>query len=203
VSQLLALFPLDLVLLPGAPLPLHVFEPRYKEMIGEAISQNEQFGLVRLLNNNSIAEVGCTAEIVEVSKKYDDGRMDIVTQGQKRFEIVRLDQERSFLRAEVTYFEDDEGHAAKSELEKLVDLHKELVGVAGGEPPEVELDEPQLSFQLAGSLPLDLDFKQTLLGMRSEEQRVTAMIEYYSALIPQLKRTVKVREKAKGNGHAM
>src|SRR5579883_2296932 len=103
-------------------------------MIGEAISQNEQFGLVRLLNNNSIAEVGCTAEIVEVSKKYDDGRMDIVTQGQKRFEIVRLDQERSFLRAEVTYFEDDEGHAAKSELEKLVDLHKELVGVAGRAP---------------------------------------------------------------------
>lgn len=65
------------------------------------------------------------------------------------------------------------------------------------------MDDPQLSFQLAGSLPLDLDFKQTLLGMRSEEQRVTAMIEYYNALIPQLKRTIKVREKAKGNGHAM
>lgn len=200
---MLALFPLELVLLPGAPLPLHIFEPRYKEMISEVMSQNESFGLVRLLNNNSIAEVGCTAEVVEVTKKYDDGRMDIVTQGQKRFEIIRLDQERSFLRAEVTYFEDETGVAGKAELENLLKLHKELVGVAGGEVPEIETDEPQLSFQLAGSLPLDLDFKQTLLGMRSEEQRVAAMIEYYNALIPQLKRTVKVREKAKGNGHAM
>jgi len=172
-------------------------------MIAEVLSQNDQFGLVRLLNNNSIAEVGCTAEVVEVTKKYDDGRMDIVTQGQRRFEVVRLDQERSFLRAEVLYFEDDPGLAGKSELDKLVGLHKELVGVAGGESPEVEADDPQLSFQLAGSLPLDLDFKQTLLGMRSEEQRVTAMIEYYNALIPQLRRTIKVREKAKGNGHAM
>ena len=203
MSQLIPLFPLELVLLPGAPLPLHIFEPRYKEMIAEVMSQNDQFGLVRLLNNNSIAEVGCTAEVLEVTKKYDDGRMDIVTQGQKRFEIARLDQERTFLRAEVTFFEDDPGAAAKAELDKLVDLHKELVGVSGGESPEVELDDPQLSFQLAGSLPLDLDFKQTLLGMRSEEQRVTAMIEYYNALIPQLKRTIKVREKAKGNGHAM
>ena len=200
---MIPLFPLDLVLLPGAPLPLHIFEPRYKEMIAEVLSQNDQFGLVRLLNNNSIAEVGCTAEVVEVTKKYDDGRMDIVTQGQRRFEVVRLDQERSFLRAEVLYFEDDPGLAGKSELDKLVGLHKELVGVAGGESPEVEADDPQLSFQLAGSLPLDLDFKQTLLGMRSEEQRVTAMIEYYNALIPQLRRTIKVREKAKGNGHAM
>ena len=200
---MIPLFPLDLVLLPGAPLPLHIFEPRYKEMIAEVLSQNDQFGLVRLLNNNSIAEVGCTAEVVEVTKKYDDGRMDIVTQGQRRFEVVRLDQERSFLRAEVLYFEDDPGLAGKSELDKLVGLHKELVGVAGGESPEVEADDPQLSFRLAGSLPLDLDFKQTLLGMRSEEQRVTAMIEYYNALIPQLRRTIKVREKAKGNGHAM
>ena len=130
---MIPLFPLELVLLPGAPLPLHIFEPRYKEMIAEVMSQNDQFGLVRLLNNNSIAEVGCTAEVLEVTKKYDDGRMDIVTQGQKRFEIARLDQERAFLRAEVTFFEDDPGAAAKAELDKLIDLHKELVGVSGGE----------------------------------------------------------------------
>ena len=200
---MLALFPLELVLLPGAPLPLHVFEPRYKEMITEVLSQNEPFGLVRLLNNNSVAEVGCTAEIVEVTKKYEDGRMDIITQGQKRFEILHLDQERSFLRAEVTFFEDEPGRAAKTEVERLISLHQDLISVSGGETSEIEPDDPQLSFQLAGSLPLDLDFKQTLLGMKSEEQRVTAMLEYYNALIPQLKRTIKVREKAKGNGHAM
>ena len=101
MSQLIPLFPLELVLLPGAPLPLHIFEPRYKEMIGEVMSQNDQFGLVRLLNNNSIAEVGCTAEILEVTKKYEDGRMDIVTAGAKALRDHAPRPGASFLRAEV------------------------------------------------------------------------------------------------------
>src|SRR5947209_9382030 len=79
-GKLLALFPLDLVLLPGIPLPLHVFEPRYREMIGECISGKLPFGVVRAKEEEGIAEVGCTADILTVTKEYDDGRMDIVTQ---------------------------------------------------------------------------------------------------------------------------
>ncbi len=80
VSALLPLFPLDLVLLPGAVLPLHIFEPRYKEMIGECLDLHQPFGIVRA-KDGGVAEIGCTAEILTVTKKYDDGRMDIVTQG--------------------------------------------------------------------------------------------------------------------------
>lgn len=201
--SLIALFPLDVVLLPGAPMPLHIFEPRYKEMIGELIESKEAFGIVRA-QQDSVAEIGCTAEIGEVTKKYEDGRLDIITEGQRRFKITGLDQERSFLRGEVDFFEDDEEQPApKPEAEKLVKLHAELLAVAGAEATGIELDDPQLSFHLAGSVPLDLDFKQNLLGMRSEPQRVAAMVEYYTLLVPRLKRTIKVKEKSRGNGHAM
>lgn len=201
--SLIALFPLDVVLLPGAPMPLHIFEPRYKEMIAEAIEGKQPFGIVRA-QQDSVAEIGCSAEISEVTKKYDDGRLDIVTEGQKRFQITGLDQERAFLRAEVNFFDDDEEQSApKPEAGKLVQLHGELLAVAGAEATGIELDDPQLSFHLAGSVPLDLDFKQNLLGMRSESQRVTAMVEYYALLVPRLKRTIKVKEKSRGNGHAM
>ena len=200
---LIALFPLDVVLLPGSTLPLHIFEDRYKEMIGEALTDNHPFGIVRA-QENSIAEVGCVADISEVVKKYDDGRLDILTEGAKRFQIEGLDQERSFLRAEVLFFDDEEDAAApKPEAEKIVDLHGQLLSLAGAEASGIELDDPQLSFHLAGSVPLDLDFKQSLLGMKSEPQRVAAMIEYYSVLVPRLKRTLQVKEKSRGNGHAL
>jgi Lon protease-like protein len=201
--SLIALFPLDVVLVPGATLPLHIFEPRYKEMVNEAMLENKPFGIVRA-QENSIAEIGCVADVTEVVKKYDDGKLDILTEGSKRFQIVQLDQERDFLRADVTFFDDEEERAApKPEADKLIDLHGQLLALAGADVSGIESDDPQLSFHLAGSVPLDLDFKQSLLGMKSEGQRVTAMVEYYAMLVPRLKRTLKVKEKSKGNGHAM
>src|ERR1051325_4242523 len=101
---LLPLFPLEIVLFPGAPLPLHIFEPRYKEMIGECLEQKRPFGMVRL-KENSLAAVGCSATILDVVKKYDDGRLDIAAQGRQRFEIESLNHERSFLQGEISYFD--------------------------------------------------------------------------------------------------
>ncbi len=97
---LLSLFPLELVLLPGTPLPLHIFEPRYKEMIGECLANDAPFGVVRALEEG-IAEVGCTAEIITVTKQYPDGRLDLIAEGRNRFEVLEVNRERSFLQAEV------------------------------------------------------------------------------------------------------
>src|ERR1700740_1840131 len=102
LDSLLALFPLEVVLFPGTPLPLHIFEPRYKEMIGECLEQKRQFGVIRAQETN-LADVGCTAEILAVTKTYDDGRMDIVAEGRERFELLELNQERSFLRGQILY----------------------------------------------------------------------------------------------------
>lgn len=202
-SKLLPLFPLDLVLLPGIPLPLHVFEPRYKEMIGECLSGKTGFGVVRAKEEEGIAEIGCTAEILTVTKEYDDGRMDIVTQGRERFEIVTVNHERAFLQAEVLYLIDDSAAPTREEAGEALQLHNEILSLAGAAQEKLEPDEdPQLSFHLAGTLPLDLDFKQTLLEMKSEGERVRALISYLETILPDLRRTVHIRQKAGGNGHA-
>lgn len=202
MSSLLPLFPLDAVLLPGAPLPLHVFEPRYKEMIGECVERKQPFGVLRA-KNSEVAEIGCTAEILNVVKKYDDGRMDIVTQGRQRFEVMQINSERSFLQAEVFYLRDDPGTATREETSRALELHGEIMKLAGSEPEsESEVSKQELSFHLAGSLPLDLDFKQTLLGMKSEPERLQAVITFFENILPNVRRTLHVRRKAGGNGHA-
>jgi uncharacterized protein len=200
--KLLPLFPLEVVLLPGASLPLHIFEPRYKEMISECLDQKLHFGVVRS-KESEIAEIGCTAEIVALTKKYDDGRMDIVSEGRERFEVMHLNQERSFLQAEVFYLQDEAGRASSEEKAQALKLHGEIMKLAGAEPMQpFEGEEDQLSFRLAGSLPLDLDFKQTLLGTKSEAERLQAVIAFFEAILPTLRRTAHVRRKAGGNGHA-
>jgi Lon protease-like protein len=196
---LLALFPLDVVLLPGTPLPLHIFEPRYKEMIAECRAEHAPFGVVRALEQG-LAEVGCTADIVSVTKEYPDGRLDLVAEGRKRFEILELNQERSFLRAEVLVIPDEPATPSQQERNRAVQLHLEILSLAGAVQDLSAADQNALSFYLAGTLPLDLDFKQKLLAMRSEEQRIQEVATYLESILPTLRRASHARRKAGGNG---
>lgn len=199
--SLLPLFPLDLVLFPGAPLPLHIFEPRYREMISECLDRKISFGVVRA-KEEGVAEIGCTAEIITVARKYPDGRMDIMTEGRERFEVMQVNQERSFLQAEVLYLQDEPGGASAEEIAQAVRLQGEVVELAGSDSTNPsDIESPKLAFNLVGPLPLDLDFKQTLLGLKSEAARMQAVISYFEAILPNLRRTVRVRQKAGGNGH--
>ena len=200
MDALLPLFPLDVVLFPGTALPLHIFEPHYKEMIGECRAQHRHFGVVRTVDQ-SLAEVGCTAEIVTVVKEYPDGRLDLVAEGRKRFELLRINQERSFLQAEVLLIDDDPGISRQEEISRAIELHSELAAIAGVKQDISAADQLLLSFHLAGSLPLDLDFKQKLLSLRSEPERLSLFISYLETIIPNIRRTAKTREKAGGNGH--
>lgn len=197
---LLPLFPLEVVLLPGTPLPLHIFEPRYKEMIGECLSGNEPFGVVRAVEEG-IADIGCTAEIITVTKEYPDGRMDLVCEGRRRFEVLELNRDRSFLRAEILMVPDEPASAEQEERAKAVQLHLEILSLAGAVQDLSAADQNQLSFYLAGSLPLDLDFKQQLLSMRSESQRIQAVAQYLENILPKLRRVARARDTAGGNGH--
>lgn len=197
---LLPIFPLDLVLLPGTPLPLHIFEPRYKEMIGECLQNDAPFGIVRVMTEG-IAEIGCTAEIITVTKQYPDGRLDIIVEGRKRFEVLEVNEERSFLRAEVLLVPDEAGQTGEEEKVRAIQLHLEVLSLAGAIQDLSAADQNQLSFYLAGSLPLDLDFKQKLLAIRSESERIRIVSEYLENILPKLKRVARTREKAGGNGH--
>ncbi len=194
MSSLLPLFPLELVLLPGMSLPLHIFEPRYREMIAECLEQKKPCGVVRA-SSDGVADIGCTAEILSVTKKYDDGRMDIVTRGVERFEVVEVNQDRTFLRAEITVLQDDDepDKPAVEMVTQAVRLHAEIAKLAGAEPSGPDEHAANLSFLLAGSLPLDLDFKQTLLSTPSEAKRLEAVVGYLEAILPGLRRAAKAR----------
>jgi Lon protease-like protein len=179
---------------------LHIFEPRYKEMIGECLAEHRTFGVVRALEHG-LADVGCTAEILTVVKEYPDGQLDIVTEGRRRFEIVRVNQERSFLQAEVFMIEDNPGTPPPEDTSRAIQLHRDLLAIAGAQQDISAAGLSSLSFYLAGSLPLDLDFKQKLLALRSESDRLSLLISYLEILISNLRRAANARAKAGGNGH--
>jgi len=200
-SRLLPLFPLQVVVFPRTHLPLHIFEDRYKEMIGESIRDHSEFGVV-LARDRGIVNAGCTVVVQKVLQMHPDGRMDIVTRGQRRFEIVSLDEEKEYLRAQVEYFEDEDTEpAAESLREEALKQYEELTGLGitpqYGEP---DLGDPQLSFQLAQALP-DLDFLSTLLRSRSEAERMRQLTQYLSEYIPRRRTIERVRELAPTNGH--
>jgi len=201
LDSLLALFPLEIVLFPGTPLPLHIFEPRYKEMIGECLEQKKEFGVIRAQETN-LADVGCTAEILAVTKTYEDGRMDIVAQGRERFEVLELNEERSFLRGQVLLVSDEPERPTAADRDHAIELHRQILALANAQQDLPEGEDALLSYHLAGSLPLDLDFKQKLLSLRSENLRIRTVIEYFEGILPTLRRTVVIRQKAGGNGHA-
>ena len=189
---MLPIFPLELVLFPGVALPLHIFEPRYKEMIAECLDLKKPFGVVRA-SAEGVADVGCTAEILQVTKKYDDGRMDILTRGVDRFEVLEVNEDRSFLQAEITLIQDEPGRPAQQVVEQAVRLHAEIAKLAGSEVSGPEEGVSNLSFLLAGSLPLDLDFKQQLLVTSSETKRLEAVVGYLKAVLPGLRRAARAR----------
>jgi Lon protease-like protein len=210
LSSLLPLFPLDLVLLPGAALPLHIFEPRYREMIGECLAQKREFGVVRVeilaetgqVREQRVADVGCTAQIVSVAKTYADGRLDILARGMQRFEILSVETSRAFLQADILYLQDEATSPAVDDMTKAIALHAEILTLAGTQPENsATIEEGLLSFHLASSLPLDLAFKQSLLEMSSENARIQALISFFESVLPNLRRATHVRKKAGGNGH--
>jgi Lon protease-like protein len=168
-------------------------------MIGECLMNKTDFGVVRA-EKDGVAQIGCTAEILAVTKTYDDGRMDIVAQGRRRFELLEVNQERAFLQGEVLFVPDELDRPAAEQVEQAVKLHAEILSLVGASQ-SLPQEETLLSYHLAGSLPLDLDFKQSLLAMRSEAQRIQALTTYFETLLPNLRRAVIVRKRAGGNGH--
>lgn len=200
MPQLLPIFPLDSVLLPGVTLPLHIFEPRYKEMIEQCLAEKKAFGVVRAKPDEGIAEIGCTAEILELTKRYEDGRMDIVAIGRRRFEILEVNHDRNFIQAEVLFVDDEDAVPNPEERRQVLELYEQILDAVGSDT-EIDTDSSLLSYQLAGSLPIDLDFKQAILGIRSETERLAGLIDFFEAILPKLQKAARRRDKAGGNGH--
>lgn len=183
------LFPLDIVLFPETMLPLHIFEERYREMIGECLTEDKGFGVVRA-DGDQMAIVGCVAKIVRVLERYGDGRLDILCRGAERFEIEGLDESRKFLQADVDFFSDEGAASTRSEREDCAALHFATMHLAGLDVSTAPLDlNRPVAFRLADAVPSDLAFKQQLLASRSDAERTAKLRDFYNEVLPRLGQT--------------
>jgi Lon protease-like protein len=200
--EFMPLFPLEVVLFPGMALPLHIFEPRYKEMIGRCLEEGREFGVV-LARKGSLARVGCSAEIVRVVKRYADGRLDIATVGRRRIEIVELNDELAYLQGWVKERLDAPGEEESPESsEELRALYEEVLRLLAGReaPVQEELKDEEMSYQVAGVLPLDLAYKQQLLELDSEAARRESLLDHLRQWAERLRLAEKAKTLAGGNG---
>jgi len=197
------LFPLDIVLFPGQAIPLHIFEPRYRQMTRRCIDAQSPFGIVRS-TGVSLAETGCSAMIIKVLKEYEDGRSDILAAGQNAFRLVRTHEDQSYLEADVVYLEEDFvgiDSEVSFRLEKLCnECHRILYGEDA--PPFETEGGISLAYHVASELPVEVSVRQSLLEIRSESVRQELLVTHLSEWYPQLQKREHVRAKAGGNGHA-
>jgi ATP-dependent Lon protease len=211
MARLLPLFPLQLVVFPGSAIPLHVFEERYKEMVGEAEAAGTEFGIV-LAKDGGIMNAGCTVVVESVLNRYPDGRFDVLTRGQRRFVIQSLNQDKEYLRGEVDYYSDDDAESASPELrqqavmalQKMRDALSEAGGASDADSPgdadtTPDLDHPFLSFQLAEAVD-DLDFRNVLQRSRSESERLRAFAGFTDEYVARKQYAAKMKRTAPLNG---
>lgn len=198
------LFPLNVVLMPGAPLPLHIFEPRYKAMVKECLEEKSEFGMLLSLPKG-VAHVGCTAEIVEVVKRYSDGRMDIVTVGRAPFRVVELFSENPLLEGQVDYLEDRGGNGNPVVQRQLIELYEACHTLLFEDYPKNLEGTPtdELSYLVASTLPMDLLWKQQILELRSEGDRQERLVSYLREWAPHLQNNKVMRQRAGGNGQGL
>jgi ATP-dependent Lon protease len=198
------LFPLNVVLLPGAELPLHIFEPRYREMVRHALENKTEFGMLLSLPKG-LARFGCTAEILEVLKREDDGTMDILTVGRAPFRVVDFFTENPLLEGRVEYLADREPPSGAGLQKELLELYETCYTLLFGDYPK-NLDGQLCntpSYLIAGALPMELRWKQQILELRSEAGRQERLLAYLRDWAPHLQKAAAVRERATGNGHGL
>ena len=202
-DAILPLFPLNVVLYPRAPLPLHIFEERYKEMVAAALDGEGAFGMV-CAGKNGVARVGCTAKIVKVIRRYDDGRMDILTVGMRRFRIARLVTDKAYLQAQVSYFGDEAAGTGGELVARCMALYREVYESTPGNLPEADLEgcsATVASFYLAYFSDLSLVRKQQLLEMTDPEARLRELRKAFEARRRDRVASRRRARRIEGNGH--
>jgi ATP-dependent Lon protease len=195
----IGLFPLGIVLLPSERVPLHIFEPRYCELIAECLEDDSDFGLV-YADEDGVREIGTRAHVAEVLERFDDGRLNIVVEGGERFRVEKLTRGRSFLTAEVVAIEDDPEPASSEAAARAAGAFRALAALAGAEPDELDESSPILSYELAGHVELAPDAKQGLLESVSEGERLEHVTELFDGARKLLIAARELGERAKQNG---
>jgi Lon protease-like protein len=202
MTNFIPIFPLSLIVFPGENLNLHIFEPRYKQLIKECHEQKKPFGIPAVVNKE-LKELGTLVEVKEIRKVYDDGKMDISTTGIKVFrmlELIREIPDKLYSGAIVTYPEAEED-GSRLLMQKVVssikELHKLLQVSKDFKKPEDQLQ----AFDVAHHLGLNMEEEYELLGLFREAQRQEFLKRHLGKVIPMLAEMENLKEKVKLNGH--
>ena len=206
----LPLFPLDVVLFPGAVLPLHIFEPRYRAMLADCLASDERFGILPPGPDGTPPPTGVIGAIaiIRATRPLPDGRSNIVIEGEGRFMLRRyLDPATPYLVGRVEPFDDD-----PEDEEEAIRYVPELRGLAdrcatalhalvdSPPPPPWSADAGSLSFQVASQLDLDGAFKRRFLGIRSASERAALLVQLLPGIVTDLESRAGVRRRASRNG---
>ena len=196
------LFPLGLVLLPGEVVPLHIFEERYRLLVRERLDGGE-FGIV-LADDGTLHECGCTARVAELLEELDDGRLNILVEGERRFRLLELrtpdDPEADYLSGLIEYYEDEEPDARSELRAGVLEAFRKMLVLMDVESPKEPRGDGPLSFRVAAAFDFGAPLKQELLESLSESQRLETLLRVMEALLPQLKLRQEREEAIRGNG---
>jgi Lon protease-like protein len=196
------LFPLGLVLLPGEVVPLHIFEERYKLMIGECLENDTGFGIV-WLSDDGLRDVGCTALVTQVIDRMEDGRMNILVEGSEPFRLLRRIDDMPYPAGDVQLLDDDGDAPPPEEGDDARERYAELVERVTDERPDVDDLAGLDAYGMAATLDFDPEAKQGLLELRSEGERMDRLSELFTATLAGIDRAEVTAERARGNGHML
>ena len=197
----IGLFPLGVVLLPTERVPLHIFEPRYRELIGECLTGKQEFGFI-LRADDETHSVGTRAVVNEVLNRFEDGRLDVVVEGRERFEIAEVTEGRTFETALVESYEDVPDPPSPETAARALVLFGRLVELTGSDVDVPDASSEQFSFELAARFEFSPPLKQELLESRSERARLERLCEMLEKATEIVARQHEIAEIASTNGHA-
>jgi Lon protease-like protein len=194
----IGLFPLNLVLVPGEQAPLHIFEPRYRELIAECLDRGRDFGLV-LEDDAGMREVGTRCSVVEVLDHFPDGRLNVVVEARERVQLLEMTQGRAFQTAEIEQLPDESDDPSEDEIEECLAAYARVVAAAEAELEDLDLDD-SIAYQIASRIDFGTEVKQGLLEIRSERERVVRLAPMLNQAAEAVERDQEIRGRASGNG---
>ena len=198
-EQELPLFPLGLVALPHELVPLHIFEERYKTMIGEAIEQASEFGIV-WLSDDGLKQVGCACVVERVLEEMEDGRMNVVCRGTRPFRLVERVEHRPYPAGTVAWLEDKDEEPDPGAAEKAHAAYMDLVEEATDDPADATKVAGMDAYEMAATVDFGLDAKQGLLDLRSENARLRLVARLFRAALKRLDFMERAQARARSNG---
>jgi Lon protease-like protein len=193
------LFPLGLVALPTESVPLHIFEDRYRKMVEHCLAAGLEFGIV-WLSDDELKQTGCACEIEQVLERMDDGRLNILARGTRPFVLLERQDELAYPAGEVAFTEDEQEQPDEQAAAAAGELYAELVMQATDRELSAEELAAMDSYRMAGTVEFELDAKQELLELRSENARLRLLATLLSAAIERLELVERAQVRAQSNG---